>query len=148
MGNPDVYPPGTYTIWAESNVNQMNDNYDVTRENDKQKNHAAQPGSEPADYESNDSANADHKDSDPGDPSGNNANRCKHHGANTVSYGTPDNSGHASPFTQPDKSSGLWSNHGDFGDPFWAGCVPEERITTLFFTSLQSFITSVSHSGV
>ncbi len=31
MGNPDVYPPGTYTIWAESNVNQMNDNYDVTR---------------------------------------------------------------------------------------------------------------------
>jgi len=29
MGNPDVYPPGTYTIWAESNVNQMNDNYDV-----------------------------------------------------------------------------------------------------------------------
>ena len=30
MGNPDVYPPGTYTIWAESNVNQMNDNYDVT----------------------------------------------------------------------------------------------------------------------
>ena len=30
MGNPDIYPPGTYTIWAESNVNQMNDNYDVT----------------------------------------------------------------------------------------------------------------------
>jgi hypothetical protein len=30
MGNPDIYPPGTYTIWAESNVNKMNDNYDVT----------------------------------------------------------------------------------------------------------------------
>jgi len=30
MGNPEIYPPGTYTIWAESNVNQMNDNYDVT----------------------------------------------------------------------------------------------------------------------
>jgi hypothetical protein len=29
MGNPDVYPPGTYTLWAESNVNQMNDNYNV-----------------------------------------------------------------------------------------------------------------------
>ena len=29
MGNPAVYGPGTYTLWAESNVNQMNDNYDV-----------------------------------------------------------------------------------------------------------------------
>jgi Chorion family 3. len=29
MGNPDVYPQGNYTIWAESNVNHMNDNYDV-----------------------------------------------------------------------------------------------------------------------
>jgi hypothetical protein len=29
MGNPDVYPQGTYTLWAESNVNQMNDNYNV-----------------------------------------------------------------------------------------------------------------------
>ncbi|MDP2797148.1 MAG: DUF3821 domain-containing protein [Methanoregula sp.] len=25
----DTYPPGTYTIWAECNVNSMNDNYDV-----------------------------------------------------------------------------------------------------------------------
>jgi hypothetical protein len=30
MGNPAIYSPGNYTIWAESNVNQMNDNYDVT----------------------------------------------------------------------------------------------------------------------
>jgi hypothetical protein len=29
MGNPDVYPPGTYTIWAESNINNMKDNYAV-----------------------------------------------------------------------------------------------------------------------
>ena len=29
MGNPDVYPPGTYTIWAESNINNMKDNYEV-----------------------------------------------------------------------------------------------------------------------
>jgi hypothetical protein len=28
MGNSGVYPPGNYTIWAESNVNHMNDNYD------------------------------------------------------------------------------------------------------------------------
>ena len=41
MGNPDVYPPGTYTIWAESNVNQMNDNYDVPGKNDKQTSHTA-----------------------------------------------------------------------------------------------------------
>jgi carbohydrate-binding DOMON domain-containing protein len=30
MGNPAIYAPGTYTLWAESNVNRMNDNYDVT----------------------------------------------------------------------------------------------------------------------
>jgi carbohydrate-binding DOMON domain-containing protein len=30
MGNPAIYPPGNYTLWAESNVNRMNDNYDVT----------------------------------------------------------------------------------------------------------------------
>jgi hypothetical protein len=30
MGNRDRYPPGTYTYWAECNVNRMNDNYDVT----------------------------------------------------------------------------------------------------------------------
>jgi len=30
MGNPAIYAPGNYTLWAESNVNQMNDNYDVT----------------------------------------------------------------------------------------------------------------------
>jgi len=30
MGNSAVYAPGTYIIWAESNVNQMKDNYDVT----------------------------------------------------------------------------------------------------------------------
>jgi len=30
MGNSDRYPPGTYTYWAECNVNRMNDNYDVT----------------------------------------------------------------------------------------------------------------------
>jgi len=29
MGNTDRYPQGTYTIWVESNVNNMNDNYDV-----------------------------------------------------------------------------------------------------------------------
>jgi hypothetical protein len=29
MGNPAIYSPGNYTLWAESNVNQMNDNYDV-----------------------------------------------------------------------------------------------------------------------
>ena len=29
-GNRALYPPGTYTIWAECNVNGMNDNYDVT----------------------------------------------------------------------------------------------------------------------
>ena len=28
MGNPDRYAYGTYTIWAESNVNHMYDNYD------------------------------------------------------------------------------------------------------------------------
>jgi hypothetical protein len=28
--NRDSYPPGTYTIWAECNVNGMKDNYDVT----------------------------------------------------------------------------------------------------------------------
>jgi hypothetical protein len=30
MGNRDRYSPGTYTLWAECNVNKMNDNYDVT----------------------------------------------------------------------------------------------------------------------
>jgi hypothetical protein len=30
MGDPARYSPGTYTIWAECNVNKMNDNYDVT----------------------------------------------------------------------------------------------------------------------
>ncbi len=29
MGNPAIYPPGTYTIWAESNINHMKDNYEV-----------------------------------------------------------------------------------------------------------------------
>jgi len=29
MGNPDVYGPGTYTIWAESNINNMKNNYEV-----------------------------------------------------------------------------------------------------------------------
>ena len=29
MGNPGLYTPGTYTYWAESNVNHMNDNYNV-----------------------------------------------------------------------------------------------------------------------
>ncbi len=28
-GLRDTYPPGTYTVWAECNVNSMNDNYDV-----------------------------------------------------------------------------------------------------------------------
>jgi hypothetical protein len=30
MGNSDRYPYGTYTIWAECNVNKMNDNYGAT----------------------------------------------------------------------------------------------------------------------
>ena len=30
MGNLGRYHPGTYTIWAECNVNSMRDNYDVT----------------------------------------------------------------------------------------------------------------------
>ena len=30
MGNPDQYPPGTYTLWAECNVNRMKDNYGIT----------------------------------------------------------------------------------------------------------------------
>jgi hypothetical protein len=30
MGNPAIYPPGNYTLWAESNVNRMKDNYEVT----------------------------------------------------------------------------------------------------------------------
>lgn len=30
MGNHDRYPPGTYTVWAECNVNKMNDNYGAT----------------------------------------------------------------------------------------------------------------------
>jgi hypothetical protein len=30
MANRDRYPPGTYTIWAECNVNKMNDNYGAT----------------------------------------------------------------------------------------------------------------------
>jgi len=29
MGDPAIYSPGNYTLWAESNVNQMNDNYDI-----------------------------------------------------------------------------------------------------------------------
>jgi hypothetical protein len=29
MGNPGLYPYGTYTYWAESNVNHMNDNYNI-----------------------------------------------------------------------------------------------------------------------
>jgi hypothetical protein len=29
MGDPAIYPAGTYTIWAESNINQMKDNYEV-----------------------------------------------------------------------------------------------------------------------
>jgi len=29
MGNPGLYPYGTYVYWAESNVNHMNDNYNV-----------------------------------------------------------------------------------------------------------------------
>lgn len=29
-GNRDTYPPGTYTIWAECNVNSMKDNYGIT----------------------------------------------------------------------------------------------------------------------
>jgi hypothetical protein len=30
MGNQDRYPPGTYTLWAECNVNKMMDNYGET----------------------------------------------------------------------------------------------------------------------
>jgi hypothetical protein len=30
MGNPNQYPPGTYTLWAECNVNRMKDNYGQT----------------------------------------------------------------------------------------------------------------------
>jgi hypothetical protein len=30
MGSPDRYPPGTYTLWAECNVNKMMDNYGET----------------------------------------------------------------------------------------------------------------------
>ena len=30
MGNQDLYSQGTYTFWAECNVNKMKDNYDVT----------------------------------------------------------------------------------------------------------------------
>jgi hypothetical protein len=30
MGHRDRYPPGNYTIWAECNMNKMNDNYGVT----------------------------------------------------------------------------------------------------------------------
>jgi hypothetical protein len=29
MANPDIYAPGNYSLWAESNVNQMKDNYEV-----------------------------------------------------------------------------------------------------------------------
>ena len=29
MGNPGLYPYGTYTYWAESNVNRINDNYNI-----------------------------------------------------------------------------------------------------------------------
>ena len=29
MGDPAIYPPGTYTLWAESNINNMKDNYEV-----------------------------------------------------------------------------------------------------------------------
>ena len=29
MGNPGLYAPGTYTYWAESNVNRMKDNYNI-----------------------------------------------------------------------------------------------------------------------
>jgi hypothetical protein len=29
MGNPGLYAPGTYTYWAECNVNRMNDNYNI-----------------------------------------------------------------------------------------------------------------------
>ena len=29
MGNPALYAPGTYIYWAESNVNHMNDNYNI-----------------------------------------------------------------------------------------------------------------------
>jgi hypothetical protein len=29
MGDPAIYPAGTYTIWAESNINHMKDNYEV-----------------------------------------------------------------------------------------------------------------------
>jgi len=29
MGDPAIYPPGTYTIWVESNINNMKDNYEV-----------------------------------------------------------------------------------------------------------------------
>jgi hypothetical protein len=30
-GNPGLYPYGTYTYWADSNVNNMNDNYNIER---------------------------------------------------------------------------------------------------------------------
>jgi hypothetical protein len=29
MGNPGLYAPGTYSYWVESNVNHMNDNYNI-----------------------------------------------------------------------------------------------------------------------
>jgi hypothetical protein len=29
MGDPAIYPAGIYTIWAESNINHMKDNYEV-----------------------------------------------------------------------------------------------------------------------
>jgi hypothetical protein len=47
MGNRDRYPPGTYTYWAECNVNKMNDNYRVTGKTESKKNSLLNQGVNP-----------------------------------------------------------------------------------------------------
>jgi hypothetical protein len=47
MGNRDRYPPGTYTYWAECNVNKMNDNYGETGKTVSRKNPLLNQGVNP-----------------------------------------------------------------------------------------------------
>jgi hypothetical protein len=47
MGNRGFYAPGTYTYWAESNVNRMNDNYNIEGKTTSKKSTLLNQGANP-----------------------------------------------------------------------------------------------------
>ena len=94
MGNPGLYAPGTYTYWAECNVNRMNDNYNVEGKTISRKSTLLNQGANPListattipatkHTESNAGNNTDNN---PGKNPDNASNNGKHNCANNSAY--------------------------------------------------------------